>query len=113
MTWEKTRQDRQRDAQVYNAEYRANRKLAMRRSGGACEHIENGRRCGSRDRVSCDHDTPVTQGGTHHLDNLVMRCFTHHTRKTAQEGKGYRAAGNRGQRRKADPDPPLQTRTRW
>jgi 5-methylcytosine-specific restriction endonuclease McrA len=108
--WEKNAADRQRDNQVYrDPEYVANRALAMRRAGRACEQTDNGRRCGSTDRVSCDHDTPVSQGGTHHLDNLVIRCRTHHLAKTAQEGKGYRAPG----RRAAAQDPVLQQRTTW
>jgi hypothetical protein len=113
MPWENTPEKRRHDAQTYgSAEYRRNRELAMRRAGGACEEIVNGRPCRSRDRVSCDHDTPVSQGGTHHLDNLVIRCFTHHARKTAQEGKGYRAGNGRGSRQ-PPPDPPLATRTKW
>ena len=111
MPWKKTPADRARDAKVYrDPEYLRNRKLAMRRSGARCEQLENGRRCGSADRVSCDHDTPVSQGGTHHLDNLVIRCRRHHAQKTAQEGGGYRKTGRRAARAE---DPVLAPRTKW
>lgn len=111
MPWDNTPEKRRRDAEVYNdPEYKANRKLALKRSGGACEQLDNGRPCGSRDRVQCDHNTPVSQGGTHHLENLVMRCHKHHSRKTAQEGGGYRQRGRRSQR---ETDPALTTRTKW
>jgi hypothetical protein len=113
MPWDNSPEKRKADAKNYGAEYRRSRSAARRRSGGRCEQIgENGRPCGSTDRVQCDHNTPVSQGGTHHLDNLVMRCFRHHAEKTAQEGKGYRKGGGWG-RRKRESDPVLATRTRW
>lgn len=109
MTWRKTAADRQRDTQVYGStEYRRNRPLALHRAGHRCEFLTDGRRCGSRDRISVDHITPVSQGGTHHLDNLRVLCKPHHLQKTAQEGRGYRN-GNRP----AVADPPLRTRTTW
>lgn len=116
MPWNNTPEKRAQDAKVYgDPEYRRNRALARRRSGGLCEELVNGRPCGSRDRVQCDHNTPVSQGGTHHLDNLVMRCFKHHAAKTAQEGKGFRKNGGQGWRgkKRREPDPVLQTRTKW
>jgi 5-methylcytosine-specific restriction endonuclease McrA len=109
MPWDKTRADRERDKATYgSAEYKRNRAVVMRRSGGKCEVTEDGRQCGSRDRVQCDHITPVSQGGTHHIDNLRAACHRHHSRKTAQEGGGYRRKGRRAQE-----DPPLQSRTEW
>lgn len=112
MPWEKSPADRKRDAQVYGPEYRRNRDLAKRRAGGKCEQLlENGQRCGSRDRVQVDHVTPVSQDGTDHLDNLRVLCRVHHARKTAQEGGGYRKTGRRGGRREADPV--LAPRTKW
>jgi 5-methylcytosine-specific restriction protein A len=109
--WEKTRADRQRDAVTYGPEYRRNRAVAMRRAGGRCEQLlDNGQRCGSRDRVQCDHIIPVTQHGTHHLDNLRVLCKPCHDKKTASEGGGYRKSGNRGAAAK---DPDFQPRTRW
>lgn len=109
MPWEKTRADRQRDAQVYgDPEYKRNKTIVRRRSGGRCEVTEDGRQCGSRDRVQCDHIIPISQGGTHHLENLRDSCHRHHAKKTAAEGGGYR------RRRPApDTDPPLQGRTVW
>lgn len=111
MPWDNTPEKRKRDAENYGPEYRANRKLAMRRAGGACEVIEDGRRCGSKDRVQVDHIIPLSQHGTHHLDNLRAICRRHHQQKSAQEGKGYRASGRRA--RKRESDPVLTTRTKW
>lgn len=110
MPWDNTPEKRRRDQQVYGPEWRKNRALALKRAGGACEHLENGRRCGSRDRVQVDHIKPVTQGGTHHLDNLRVLCLTCHRRKSAQEGGGYRKTGRRAARAE---DPVLAPRTRW
>lgn len=111
MAWKKTAADRVRDAAVYgDPEYKRNKKLVRKRSGGRCEVIENGRPCGSRDRVQCDHVKPLSQGGTHHLGNLRDICRTHHAKKTAQEGGGYRKAGRRGRR---EADPVLTPRTKW
>jgi len=110
MPWVKTAADRARDSAVYNdPEYKANRKLVRRRSGGRCEVIEHGRPCGSTDRVQCDHIIPVSQGGTHHIENLRDSCHRHHAQKTAKEGGGYR----RGGRRPREADPVLTTRTKW
>ena len=115
MPWEKTAADRARDAKVYgDPEYKRNKKIVRRRSGGRCEVIKDGRPCGSRSRVQCDHIIPVTQGGTHHLDNLRDACFSCHARKTAQEGGGFRKTGRRGRGGgKPRADPPLAGRTKW
>lgn len=110
--WTKTRADRERDARIYgDPAYKRNRSLAITRAGGRCEQLLDGRRCGSRDRVSVDHITPVSQGGTHSLGNLRVLCTACHKAKTAQEGGGYRNPANRGNQAAADP--PLQQRTRW
>jgi 5-methylcytosine-specific restriction protein A len=109
--WRKTPADRARDAKVYGPEYRKNRALALKRAGGRCEQLlENGRRCGSRDRVQVDHVIPVTRNGTHHLENLRCLCAPHHRAKTATEGGGYRRSGGRG---RGEIDPPASPRTRW
>jgi 5-methylcytosine-specific restriction endonuclease McrA len=107
MPWDNDPEKRQRDARNYGPEYKRNRAVAWRRAGGRCEHLEGGRRCGSRDRCQVDHIIPVSQGGTHHLDNLRVLCATHHQAKTAQEGRGYRGG------RKPKADPVLQVRTQW
>ena len=108
MAWRKTPADRQRDQETYgSAEYRANRPLAIRRAGGKRELTEAGRRCGSTDRISVDHITPLSQGGTHHLDNLRVLCRPCHLAKTAREGGGRRS------RRSPATDPPVQARTAW
>ena len=107
MPWASDPGKRRQDALNYGPEYKRNRAVAWRRAGGRCELLENGRRCGSRDRCQVDHITPVSQGGTHHVDNLRVLCAFHHRAKTAQEGKGYRGG------RKPESDPVLQVRTRW
>lgn len=110
MPWDKTRADRQRDAKVYgNPEYKRNRAAARRRANGRCEQCHH-----PHDRLQCDHDTPVSKGGTHNLDNLRMLCTGPgtckcHEKKTAQEGGGYRQAANNS----SNADPPLQARTKW
>lgn len=110
MTWVKTAADRAADAAFYGDPlYRKNKAIVRRRSGGRCEVLENGRPCGSRDRVQCDHVIPRSQGGTHALGNLRDACRAHHSKKTAQEGGGYRRPG----RRAAETDPVLAPRTKW
>lgn len=110
MPWQKTAADRQRDAQVYGPEYRRNRAVAWRRADGRCEQaLDTGRQCRSTDRAQVDHIKPVSQGGTHHLDNLRVLCKPHHDAKTAQEGGGYRARNSSS----GESDPPLQERTKW
>jgi HNH endonuclease len=112
MPWDNTPAKRAQDARTYgDPEYKRNKAIVRRRSGGRCEVREDGRACGSNDRVQCDHILPVSQGGTHHLGNLRDTCGPHHARKTAQEGGGYRKTGRRGGRREADPV--LASRTRW
>jgi 5-methylcytosine-specific restriction enzyme A len=109
VAWHKTADDRRRDAETYGSpEYRRNRQAALKRAGGRCELLEDGRRCGSRDRVQVDHIIPVSRHGTHHLDNLRALCRPHHDAKTAQEGGGYRRRN-----RAPESDPPLQVRTQW
>lgn len=112
--WEKSAADRERDKATYgDPEYRKNRRAALKRAGGRCELLlDNGHRCGSRDRVQVDHIIPVSQHGTHHLDNLRVLCKPHHAEKTAQEGKGYRKQG-RGRGKRIEEDPPLAARTKW
>lgn len=112
MPWDKTREDRQRDAKVYGSpEYKRNRAAARRRAGGRCEQCHH-----RHPKLQCDHITPTTKGGTHNLENLQILCAGDgsckcHERKTAQEGGGFRQAGNRGNT--TEKDPPLQARTKW
>lgn len=104
MAWAKTPEDRRRDTAVYqDPEYKRNKAIVRRRSGGRCELTVDGRRCGSRDRVQCDHIVPVARGGTHALSNLRDICKPHHDSKTGAEGRAARGA----------PDPPAQQRTQW
>jgi hypothetical protein len=112
MPWDNSPEKRARDKKTYaDPEYRRNRAVAKRRANGTCEGCNH-----RHGRLQCDHDTPVSKGGTHHLDNLRMLCTGDgtcrcHERKTAREGGGYRQPGrNRGA---PAPDPPLQQRTNW
>jgi hypothetical protein len=106
MPWPTDPEKRQRDARVYNAEYRRNREAAKRRAGGRCEQCHH-----KHPRLQCDHIRNVGNGPPDHsLGNLAMLCVGHgsckcHERKTAQEGGGYRAGGRE--------DPPVQARTQW
>jgi hypothetical protein len=63
--------------------------------------------------VQVDHVIPVTQHGTHHLDNLRVLCKPCHDKKTAQEGGGYRKGGQGRRGRKREADPVLAARTKW
>jgi 5-methylcytosine-specific restriction endonuclease McrA len=108
--WDNSPEKRARDAAFYGDPlYRKNKAIVRRRSGGRCEVFEAGRPCGSRDRVQCDHIIPRSQGGTHNLENLRDACHAHHSKKTAQEGGGYRRNG----RGRGEVDPPATPRTRW
>lgn len=115
--WPKSAADRAADSAFYgDPEYKKNKKIVRQRSGGHCEVIKDGRPCGSRDRVQCDHIIPGSQGGTHHLDNLRDACFGCHSKKTALEG-GFVKSGKRGRggwgNRRPQEDPVLQSRTKW
>jgi 5-methylcytosine-specific restriction endonuclease McrA len=104
MPWSNDPEARRRSAETYNdPEYVRNKAAVRRRSGGRCELQVEGRRCGSRDRVQCDHILPRSQGGGHDLANLRDLCLPHHRAKTAHEGSGYRRPG----------DPAPQPRTAW
>lgn len=105
MPWRNSPEDRAASTATYqDPEYQRNKAIVRRRSGGRCEVVtENGTRCGSADRVQCDHVTPVSQGGGHGLGNLRDTCISHHRAKSAAEGGGWR-------RRR---DPPPQARTQW
>lgn len=117
MPWDNSPEKRARDKLVYqDPEYKRNKKIIRRRSGGCCEVIKDGRPCGSRDRVQCDHIIPLSQGGTHHLGNLRDACKPCHDKKTALEG-GFVKTGKRGRggwaKRGQQQDPALQPRTTW
>lgn len=118
MPWDNSPAKRARDAKTYgDPEYKRNKAIVRRRSGGRCEVLKDGRQCRSSDRVQCDHKIPLSQGGTHHLDNLRDICFSCHAKKTAQEGGGARKPGQgsgRGWGKRRPPeDPPLAGRTKW
>lgn len=100
MTWTKTPQDRQRDAEVYGAEYRRNAATCKRRANGRCQKCLK-----PATRLQADHIVPAAQGGTDALANLQALCQTCHKAKTAREGGGWR----KKPRRNPEPTP----RTKW
>lgn len=109
MPWSKTPEERAAENAFYaDPVYRRNKEIARQRAGGRCEE------CGHPHKTQCDHIIPRAQGGTHALENLMMRCVGDgtckcHERKTANEGGGFRA--NRGNRMPRDPKP--RPRTHW
>ena len=99
MTWTKSADDRRRDAQTYNAEYRRNRKITLERASYRCE-IRTGDVCIGR-ATTVDHIIPASAGGGNALSNLRAACVPCHRRKTAGEGGGSR----RRSRTSVDPQP--------
>jgi 5-methylcytosine-specific restriction endonuclease McrA len=105
MPWANDREARRRSDATYSTpEYKRNKAIVRRRSGGRCEGMGAGARCGSTDRVQCDHIVPVSVRVDHSVANLRDLCKPCHDRKTAQEGGGYRRPAG---------DPPAQQRTAW
>jgi 5-methylcytosine-specific restriction endonuclease McrA len=47
------------------------------RSGGRCEYVYRGRRCGSRYQLEIDHKVPLAAGGGHELEQLRHLCREH------------------------------------
>lgn len=104
MPWANSPEDRSRSAQVYGAEYRRNRTLALRRDKWRCQI----RLPGCTGAASqADHIIPVSEGGTHDVSNLRAACKSCHQKTTAQQGRGYR-------RRPGPPaDPQPRPTTQW
>jgi hypothetical protein len=49
------------------------------RDQGRCAHQDpHGKRCNSSRWIEIHHKRPVSQGGTHDLNNLITLCSTHH-----------------------------------
>jgi 5-methylcytosine-specific restriction endonuclease McrA len=96
--WKKTPAERKAQEAYYtDPVYKRNRAVVVRRAGGRCED------CGHLHKTQCDHIIPRAQGGTHALENLMMRCAGEgtckcHEAKTAREG-------NRASKGNSDPDP--------
>jgi 5-methylcytosine-specific restriction endonuclease McrA len=54
------------------------RRAVHQRDGGACAFVsDDGRRCGSRERVEYDHIVPVARGGEATVDNVRQVCRAH------------------------------------
>lgn len=49
----------------------------LRDGGGYPFEGVNGQKCGSRHRLQIDHIQPFALDGSHSLENLRLRCFTH------------------------------------
>lgn len=106
MPWRNDAESRRLSSETYgDPEYKRNKAIVRRRSGGRCEWTEAGQRCYSRDRVQCDHIIPRSRHGSHAVSNLRDLCKPHHDKKTGREGAGGR------HREPADPAP--QARTSW
>ncbi|MFJ8041197.1 HNH endonuclease [Kitasatospora sp. NPDC096147] len=58
------------------------RDAASRRSRALARDRFTCQLCGSRSELEVDHKTPVAQGGTWELDNLVTLCRSCHKIKT-------------------------------
>jgi 5-methylcytosine-specific restriction enzyme A len=75
------------DAELLSPEHRAWRAEVMRRAGGRCERIENGRRCNRADtRMFANHKIERKDGGAK-LDpaNGECLCGRHHTLFTNEQ----------------------------
>lgn len=85
MTWTKTAADRKRDAAVYGSDWRKLRVRVLLRDNRRCVL------CGSTMKLTVDHITPVSQGGTDQMVNLRTLCEGCHQRKTSMEGHTTRS----------------------
>src|SRR5215472_1775447 len=84
MPWQNTPQTRRQSSTTYNAEWRKQRAIALKRDGHRCVS------CGAKERLQVDHITPVAEGGTHHLANLRTLCEGCHRKVTARQGISHR-----------------------
>jgi 5-methylcytosine-specific restriction endonuclease McrA len=105
MTWQKSRDDRARDAEVYGPTYRRNRKTCLQSAGHRCQ-IRIAGVCVGR-ATQADHIVPASAGGGDELSNLRAACTPCHRKVTAQQGGGYRG------RSKPAPDPQPRPGTVW
>jgi hypothetical protein len=54
------------------------RRAVNERDGGRCAYVsDDGRRCGSRERLQYDHIVPVARGGESTVDNVRQLCAAH------------------------------------
>ena len=60
----------------------ATRRLVFARGNYQCQFTApDGIRCGQRSHLCIDHIFPFAQGGSNHLDNLQLLCWSHNNRK--------------------------------
>lgn len=99
MPWANTPEDRRRSDATYDATYRRNRTIAMRRDKWRCQLRLPG--CiGTASQ--CDH---IVQGAGSAVENLRAVCAPCHQQRTT--GQSHDARHGRAT------DPPLQQRTAW
>lgn len=101
MAWTKDEEERRRQAIVYGPDYRAAKRQLIATHGKRCM------RCGSTDRVQCDHKVPASQGGDNSISNLELLCISCHGAKTARQSRAW------GGNSTTQTDPPAQPTTRW
>lgn len=77
-----------------------------RRSGGKCEVIRDGKRCGRRATGGVDHIVP---SGSDDLDNLQDTCWPCHSTKSSAEGNAAKAERRALRTRPADETHPGRT----
>jgi 5-methylcytosine-specific restriction enzyme A len=99
--WQKTRADRERDNQTYDARWRRARKAALERAGYRCE-IRLPDVCAGR-ATEVDHISQAANDPNHR--HLRAACSPCHAKVTAQQGRGFRKGGSA--------DPPPRPRTEW
>jgi hypothetical protein len=83
------------------------RRAVDERDGGRCRYLDDqGRRCGTRDRLEYHHVVPWARGGDRSVENVRLMCRTHNIRLAEHDyGKEVMARYRRRQRQ-ADSRPP-------
>jgi len=83
------------------------RRAVDERDGGRCRYLDDqGRRCGTRDRLEYHHVVPWARGGDRSVENVRLMCRTHNIRLAEHDyGKAVMARYRRRQRQ-ADSRPP-------
>src|SRR5581483_6369883 len=56
------------------------------REGGSCAFVgEEGRRCGSRDKIEYQHIVPEARGGQFTEDNITLHCQKHNLHQAKKD----------------------------